>query len=111
MSFEVPSACTLPTAAQPLRIAEFTTLFRAALRRVDRPGPRHLRLTLSGDDSLEAATRDLAAWESACCSFFTFTITPIAADVILDIEVPAAQTGVLDGLATLAATAAPAAAR
>lgn len=26
MSFEAPAACTLPTTAQPLRVAEFTAL-------------------------------------------------------------------------------------
>jgi hypothetical protein len=51
------------------------------------------------------------AGRNACCEFFTFTVTPAGNQVVLDIEVPAAQTGVLDGLAGLAAGAAPGAAR
>ena len=47
---------------------------------------------------------DLAARESNCCSFFEFTVTPTAGDVVLDIEVPAEHTGVLDGLSELASS-------
>lgn len=112
MSFEAPAACTLPTAAQPPRVAEFTALFATALRRQERVDARHLRMTLAGDDGLTDAVRDLAARETDCCSFFAFTITPgTDGVVILDIAVPAAHTAVLDGLSDLATTAAPAAAR
>jgi hypothetical protein len=40
MSFEVPAACTLPTAARPLRLAEFDALFATALRRQERLSAR-----------------------------------------------------------------------
>ena len=103
MTFSVPDACTLPTAAQPLRQAEFATLCSTALRHHERIGPRHLRLTLSGDADLADAVRDLAARETECCSFFDFTVTPTDDAVILDIQVPTAQTAVLDGLSELAA--------
>jgi len=97
-------ACTLPTAERPLRRAEFDTLFRESLAELHRPAPRHLRLILTGGDDLEARVRDLTAREQECCSFFTFTITRPAPDqVVLDIEVPASRTTVLDGLADLAA--------
>jgi len=110
MSFEAPAACTLPTAAQPLRVAEFTALFATALRHQERLSATHLRLTLAGDVGLVDTVRDLTARENDCCSFFDFTITPGADDVvILDIEVPAVHTGVLDGLSDLATAAAPAA--
>lgn len=50
----------------------------------------------------------LAARETECCSFFTFTISPQPATdgeaLTLDINVPAAYTGVLDSLAQRAAT-------
>ncbi|MBL7502427.1 hypothetical protein I6A84_21280 [Frankia sp. CNm7] len=104
-------ACSLPSAAQPLRIAEFDALFANALHRLERVDARHLRLTLTGGDGLEETTRDLTARESQCCSFFTFTITPTGDHIVLDIEVPTAQTAVLDGLATLATDAAPTAGR
>jgi hypothetical protein len=110
MSFEAPESCTLPTADRPLRLAEFTALFATALQRLDRVDARRLRMTLSGGDDIETDVRDLAARESACCSFFSFTVTPTADAVVLDVEVPAAQTAVLDGLTALAAGASPAAA-
>src|SRR5438067_388344 len=52
-----PNACTLPTAQQPLRAAEFDTLFTTALRAVHRLGPGRVRLVLDG--SAEASARDL----------------------------------------------------
>jgi hypothetical protein len=99
-------ACTLPMADRPLRVEEFGALFTAALRRVERIDARQLRLTLTGAGGLEERIRDLTARESQCCSFFTFTVTPTGDDVVLDVQVPATQTAVLDGLATLAAGAA-----
>ncbi len=103
MPFPIPDACTLPTAAQPLRQAEFAALCTSALGHHDRIGPCNLRLTLAGDADLAGTVRDLAARETECCSFFTFTVTETADSVILDIEVPTAQTAVLDGLSELAA--------
>ena len=94
MSFNVPDACTLPTAEQPLRLAEFDELFTTAVRQVDLVSTTHTRLHLTGPAGLTARVRDLAARETACCSFFTFTITP-GETVVLDIEVPAAYAGVL----------------
>lgn len=105
MSFQPPDACTLPTAEQPLRQAEFAALFRSALRGQDRLSRNHLRLTLTGGDELADTVRDLAGREQECCSFFEFTVRPRADLVVLDIEVPAGQASVLDGLSALAATA------
>jgi len=96
----VPQACTLPTAQQPLRLAEFDDLFAIAVEQSERVSDRHLRLSLSGPDDLEATVRDLAARENACCSFFAFTVTSEApGNVVFDIEVPAAHVNVLDALA------------
>ncbi|MEV4838269.1 hypothetical protein AB0K05_27425 [Nonomuraea sp. NPDC049486] len=47
----VPSACTLPTAEQPLRVAEFDALFADAVRAVARP------------DRTAPAPR----WPNSCC--------------------------------------------
>ncbi|MBE1490368.1 hypothetical protein [Plantactinospora soyae] len=41
-----PSACTLPTTEQPLRVAEFDALFTDAVQTVARPAPTRLRLEL-----------------------------------------------------------------
>ncbi|MDQ4038990.1 MAG: hypothetical protein M3313_11745 [Actinomycetota bacterium] len=105
MPHRVPDACTLPTAEQPLRQEEFTSLCRTALRGQERLSARHLRLMLAGADDLEATVRDLAGRESECCSFFVFTVTRTADAVLLDIEVPDAQVNVLDGLSELADSA------
>lgn len=90
-------ACSLPTVEQPLRVAEFGELFTEALREVRRLSPTHLRLDL--DPTAEAAARDLAARETDCCAFFSFTITTGPATTRLDIEVPVGRSEVLDGLA------------
>ena len=100
----VPEACTLPTVEQPLRLAEFDTLFAASLRAVERSSARHARLVLAGDETLAARVRQLADAETSCCSFFSFTLTPLTPDgadttaVALDIEVPPARSDVLAAL-------------
>jgi hypothetical protein len=91
-------ACTLPTAERPLRLAEFDTLFRDAVREVTYVSPTHTRMRLAGPPGLEATVRDLTARESACCSFFTFTVEPSAGDVTLGVEVPAPYADVLAAL-------------
>lgn len=98
MPFTPPEACTLPTAEQPLRLAEFRDLLVGTVRRVTRVSSEHLRLELAGPPGLEATVRDLTDRETRCCSFFTFTVTS-GDSVVLDIRVPAAYTSVLDSLA------------
>ncbi|GIG03020.1 hypothetical protein [Catellatospora citrea] len=96
----VPEACTLPTAEQPLRLAEFDALFTEAVRDSTRLSTTHLRLQLMGGADLEPVVRDLTARETQCCSFFTFGIVaPAAGHVVLDVEVPPAHVNVLDALA------------
>jgi hypothetical protein len=106
--------CTLPTAEQPLRVAEFDTLFAVSLRAVEHPAAAatRARLLLAGDADLPGRVQRLADAETACCSFFTFTLTPLAVDssadlsgdvdaaavVALDVEVPAARADVLAAL-------------
>nr|BFE59977.1 hypothetical protein GCM10020063_045030 [Dactylosporangium thailandense] len=111
MTFDIPDACTLPAADRPLRLAEFDALFGTAARTVTTLSPTHARLHLTGPAGLEATVRDLAARETACCSFFTFTVTPQPVEdgeaLVLDVEVPAAHTGVLASLAARAAGPTP----
>ena len=91
-----PPDCTLPTAEQPLRVAEFDQLFATALRGQARPGPAHLRLILDGTGEVEATTRDLIARETACCSFFAFNLTRTSGGQLqLDVQVPQGRTEVL----------------
>ncbi|GAA1842912.1 hypothetical protein GCM10009687_05420 [Asanoa iriomotensis] len=96
----------MPSAEQPLRVAEFQSLFAGAAESVDRIDDRHARITLRGGPGLEEAVRDLAARESGCCAFFGFTVTAAGLDIVtLDVEVPASHADVLDGLARLAEAA------
>ena len=94
----VPSACTLPTTEQPLRIAEFDAFFRACVHESQRRGRARLDLTIDAES--ETSARDLADRESACCSLFEFTFAP-AADgrVVMTIAVPSRHVDVLDALA------------
>jgi hypothetical protein len=109
MGFDVPDACTLPTAERPLRLAEFDDLFATAVRRVDPVSATHARLHVTGPTGLADRVRDLAARETECCSFFTFTTMPEPAGdgeaVVLGIEVPAAHADVLASLIQQASSA------
>jgi hypothetical protein len=100
-------SCTLPTAERPLRVAEFDALFAASLRAVEHPHPAatRARLVLAGDAGLAERVQRLADAETSCCSFFTFTLTPLDADgagaaavVALDVEVPPTRSDVLAAL-------------
>ncbi len=96
--------CTLPSNEQPLRIAEFDDLFATSLQGVERRSPTTLRLVLSGADGLIDRVQDLTDRETACCSFFTFTLvarSDPALDVHqlhLDIEVPQERADVLEAV-------------
>ncbi|WP_431955611.1 hypothetical protein [Nocardia lijiangensis] len=92
-----PDACTLPTAERPVRVAEFDRFFAESVQRADRLARTRLDLLLSGD--AEPAGRDLAARESACCSFFAFTFDTSGDGPVMRIEVPDTQVEVLDALA------------
>ncbi|GAA5147827.1 hypothetical protein GCM10023321_09270 [Pseudonocardia eucalypti] len=99
-SFQSPTECTLPTAEQPIREAEFAALFGTALD-VTRVDQRWLRVSFADADGVAARVRDLARRESRCCSFFDFAVTRTVGRVSLDIQVPLARAEVLDGLAQL----------
>ncbi|MEJ3653177.1 hypothetical protein WEH80_09345 [Actinomycetes bacterium KLBMP 9759] len=96
--------CTLPTAEQPTRIAEFDQLF-ASLHEAERETPGWLRLRLDGGDDVEELARDLTAREASCCSFFDFTVGRDADEVVLDVRVPDDRAAVLDGMAAQAESA------
>ena len=90
----VPRECTLPTAAQPLRVAEFDALFATAVGPPRRPATGRLEVVLPS--AAAPAARDLVSRETACCSFFTFILRATAGGTELAIEVPDAHAGVLD---------------
>ncbi|MGH3734580.1 MAG: hypothetical protein ACRDT6_02990 [Micromonosporaceae bacterium] len=96
-----PQACTLPTAARPLRESEFDDLFATALRSQRRLSPTALRWLL--DPAAEPTVRDLTDRETTCCSFFAFTIDTADGAVQVDVTVPEAHIDVLDAIAERAA--------
>jgi hypothetical protein len=106
----VPQACTLPRVEQPIRRAEFDAVFASATS-VERSGPTSLRILLSGDESLAATVRDLAARESECCSFFTFAVDDGDGVVTMDVSVAAVHLPVLEALSERAAAVSGSAAR
>lgn len=106
-----PEECTLPTAARPLRVAEFDRLFAAALRSVQRVGPTRLRLVLDGASETDTTARDLAARESECCSFFSFEFANVDDELTVDVIVPVVHANVLDALSARALAAAEAGTR
>jgi len=93
-------ACTLPTAAQPLRLLEFDDLFAAALRDVERIAAD--RLLLSFDPAAEVPVRDLLAREASCCGFFAFEVTPADGELLVEVAVPLERRETLDDLAVRA---------
>ncbi|MGH3309106.1 MAG: hypothetical protein ACRDP3_00695 [Streptomyces sp.] len=102
----VPAACTLPTAEQPLRVAEFDALFSESLLGVNTLSATRLQLVLDGTEAVAESARDLATRESGCCSFFTFDFARDADDrLLMDVTVPEAQAAVLAALADRARAA------
>ena len=93
------SACILPTAERPTRLAEFDDLFASSLVAIEARGDTRARLVLSADPGIADRTRRLTDAETACCSFFGFEVTAVGpGSVTLDIEVPEAYADVLAGL-------------
>jgi hypothetical protein len=101
----VPRDCTLTDSDRVARAAEFGEMFASAVRRVERPAPTRLRLELEPSPATAARVAELAANETACCSFFTFTLTATAGGLVLEVAVPEARSAVLEGLAKRAAEA------
>jgi len=98
-----PEECTLSPAGRQARAAEFSAMFAEIVRRIDRPEPTRLRLELEPGPVVAGRVAELAAAETLCCSFFTFTLTAGAGSLVLDVAVPPLQLPVLDALAERAA--------
>ena len=95
----VPEACTLPTADQPLRVAEFDALLAAAIRPAERLDRGRLRIHLPADAGTVSTVRELIGRETECCSFFSFDVRALPEETELEVRVPESQTAVLDGMA------------
>jgi len=92
----VPAMCTLPTAEQPLRVAEFDDLFRTAVHGFTRTRTTRLDLTISHE--CEATARNLAERESGCCAFFRFDFESSDDGLVMQIGVPNSHVDILDAL-------------
>ena len=99
-------ACSLPAAGRQARTAEFGELFSETVLHVERPEPTRLRLHLRPGPRSAAQAATLAAAETECCSFFTFTLTAAVGSLVLDVAVPVARLTLLDAVAAHAAAAA-----
>ena len=98
--------CTLPTGAQPMRVKEFDELFRYQVGQPRSTGPHRVEFSFPSADGLSAQVSDLVARESACCSFFEFTIEAVDQDrLVLRVGVPASRVDVLQALTDRAAAA------
>jgi hypothetical protein len=95
----VSRSCTLPTADRPLRVAEFDRLFTDAVRGAGRPSRTRLKLELVSSAENAAQAAGLMVRETACCSFFTSTLTATGGALELEIAVPDSHVDVLDALA------------
>jgi len=105
LSVWMPEECTLPTAEQPLRLAEFDDLFAAALVAVERIDDLHARLDLRAEPGIAARAADLIVRETRCCSFFEFAPAASGGRLALLVSVPPGQVAVLDALVERAAAA------
>lgn len=92
----VPTACTLPTAEQPLRVAEFDALFATAVRPAERTSATTLLVHLPAD--AVSTVQDLVARETACCSFFSFDVRASDSGTDVLVRVPEEHAPVLDAL-------------
>jgi hypothetical protein len=99
---EMIAGCTLPTAEQPPRLAEFDDLLATAVLAVDRSDPTRLRFELRAEPAVAARAADLVVRETRCCSFFTFTLAASGGQLSLDVAAAAEYADVLDAIATRA---------
>jgi hypothetical protein len=109
-AFEGPVVCTLPLGDIGGRLQDFRDGVFRHLRAMERPRPTRLRLVLAEEAGVEDV-RELLVREQRCCGFLAFTISSREGQVLVDLEVREAAAAALDGLAQLAALAAPEVAR
>ena len=102
----VPASCTLPAAELPARRDAFDILFGDVVRDAERSSGTSLRLSLRPGQQAAARTAELMTAESACCGFFTFTLTASAGELTLGIAVPPSHIAVLDSMTARAVAAA-----
>ncbi|MCP2343705.1 hypothetical protein [Actinomadura rupiterrae] len=101
-----PQACTLPTAERPVREAEFDALFAEAVTAVEQVAAGRVRLRLKAEPRVAGRAAELAARETGCCSFFTFTLTTSGGELALEVSAADQHAPVVTALAERARTVA-----
>lgn len=92
-----------------MRLAEFDALFTHHVQQVHRADASRVVLALTGGPQVAGTAADLAARESACCSFFTFDLIITNGTLMLAVSTTAAHVDVLAALADRAESLAGAA--
>ena len=96
-----PEACSLDSAQQPARVAEWDHLFAVGVRAVT-PVDGGVRLDLAPARGQAAAVADLADREAQCCLFFRFDLAIADETLALTIRTDPAYGSVVDALAARA---------
>jgi hypothetical protein len=91
----VPQARTLPTVEQPLRRAEFDTLFAEDVTSMAQVSAERLRLELRPRPEAAARAAGLAVKETGCCSFLTFDLSISDGTVSMTVSTGAPHSAVL----------------
>lgn len=86
--FGITSTCTLSSAERLTRAADFDRLFTDVVLGVEHLEDATVRLALRADAPTASRAAELAARETACCSFFSFVLTAKAGSLILEVSVP-----------------------
>ena len=97
-----PEACSLPSADQPARVAEWDALFAGAVCEVS-PITGGVRFAVDRTAAGPAAVADLADRESQCCAFLAFTLVLGNGTVTLDVTSDSGHAEVVEALAGRAA--------
>ena len=103
-TWHVEEFCALPAAAQPFRLMEFDELFRRQIRPPRRIDRHRVEFTFAGAGDMYVQVSDLVTRETACCSFFDFSITEHPRDLagedqlVLRVGVPVSRDDVLEAL-------------
>ena len=104
-----PAGCTLDVTGRQARVAAFAQFAATAVTGIRRPESTRLQLELRPDERAGRVAGGLAAAETACCSFFSFTLAATAGLLVLEVTVPAGREDALDTLASRMTAASPAA--
>lgn len=97
-----PEACSLSSADQPARVAEWDVLFDGGVRAVT-PVKDGVRLELAPVAGRASVVADLADREARCCEFLRFEVAIGAEMLALTVRADPSHSSVVEALAARAA--------